>query len=248
MTIYFLIPTYNESSNLVELASNLKSLLDEHNKYYLFIDDNSSDNSVNLIDNLFKNEQYHIIRKPYNLGPGDSFNRGFEWILIHSKEDSDIIVTMEADNTSDPKILPDMVAISKLGDDLILASVYAQGGGLEKTTLFRKVCSFFANMIFRTIFDIKVLTISSFYRVYHVNLIRAIQQYYGEIISEKGFICMLEILIKSIRMRANIIEIPMILKSQNRRDKSKMKLYKNIMSYLNFLFIKSRKYKKGEPQ
>ena len=56
--------------------------------------------------------------------------------------DNDKVVTVEGDNTSDLEILPVMLANSKMGFGLVLASVYAQGGGFDKTSAFRKIISF----------------------------------------------------------------------------------------------------------
>jgi dolichol-phosphate mannosyltransferase len=98
------------------------------------------------------------------------------------------------------------------------------------------VYSFFANLILRLVFDIKVLTLSSFYRVYKISLIKAIKEKNKDIITETGFISMIEILIKAIKLEAKIIEVPMLLKSENRKGKSKMKIFKTIVSYLKFLF------------
>lgn len=235
MTVYFLIPVYNESLNIEILASNLKNSLSGQDKYFLFVDDNSQDNTIETLTKHFNGENFHIIIKEQNYGPGDSFNKGFEWILENSKDESDVIISMEGDNTSDIEILPKMFAISNLGFELVLASVYAQGGGFSKTNWFRIFISFFANMIFRSLFDIKVLTLSSFYRIYHISLIRRIKAHHSTIISEKGFICMLEILLKAIRCNARIIEIPMRLPSSQRKGKSKMKIMKTFFSYIRFL-------------
>ena len=48
---------------------------------------------------------------------------------------------------------------------------------------------------------------------------------------------MVEILIKAIKLEAKIIEVPMLLNSENRKGKSKMKIFKTILSYLRFLFV-----------
>ena len=122
--------------------------------------------------------------------------------------------------------------------DLVLASVYAQGGGFSKTSIFRKLISFIANQLLRFIFGIKILTLSSFYRVYTVSIIKSIKSHYGKIITENGFICMLEILIKSIRIGTKIIEVPMILNSDKRIGKSKMKIIKTSIRYIHFLLTK----------
>lgn len=238
MKIYILIPVYNEELNLKELFSNLTKVLPEYSKHYVFVDDKSSDNSVAMIQHLFQNETYHLITKDVNIGPGDSFNQGFKWIFNHSTDPDDLIVTMEADNTSDIKLLHNMICISQLGYDLVLASPYAQGGGFDKTSFFRRILSHLANGFFRYMFKVKVLTLSSFYRVYKISLIEKIIEKYGEPIEENGFICMLEILLKSIKSYASIIEVPMVLFSEKRNDKSKMKVLKTSIRYLKFLIFK----------
>jgi len=128
-----------------------------------------------------------------------------------------------------------MVSISALDYDLVLASVYAQGGGFEKSSFIRKLISFSANMFLRFAFNIKIQTLSSFYRVYRLNLIKRIKQNYNTIISEKGFVCICEILLKAVRLNASIIEIPMVLKSLNRKDRSKMKVLSTIGQYIRFI-------------
>src|SRR5919198_1539544 len=233
--LYFLVPVFNEAENIPDLAYDLKKALPEEQKHFVFVDDHSTDNTVELIKQHFCDRDLTVLEKEENLGPGESFNRGFEWILQHSQSANDVVVTIEADNTSDIKILPDMVAISRLGFGLVLASVYAQGGGFDQTTLLRKLLSFCANMTFRILFGIKVLTLSSFYRVYKVTLIHEIKRNHSVIIEEKGFISMLEILLKAIDQNARIIELPMVLHSLKRKGKSKMKTFKTMLSYLRFL-------------
>jgi dolichol-phosphate mannosyltransferase len=235
MTLYFLIPVFNESPNLHLLSENLQRSLPGRNKFYLFVDDKSTDDTVDKLHALFHSALSHIIQKESNKGPGDSFNLGFEWILEHSADEKDIVITLEADNTSDIELLPGMISISEMNYNLVLASVYAQGGGFEKSSFLRKLISFSANFFLRFTFNIKVQTLSSFYRVYHISLIRKIKENYNNIISEKGFVCMFEILLKAIRMNASIIEIPMVLRSLNRKDKSKMKILKTTVQYMRYV-------------
>ncbi len=239
--IYFLIPVFNEESNIEILAPSLKTCLPEENKYFVFVDDYSSDNTVNVINEFFSHTNFKVITKEKNFGPGHSFNIGFEWIIENSTSDNDIIVTLEGDNTSDLSILKNMVEISKLGFDLVLSSVYAQGGGFDQTSFWRKTTSLVANAFMRFFFDIKVLTLSSFYRVYKISLLNRIKLKYDFIIEEPGFISMIEILVKSINIKASIIEFPMVLSSKKRIGKSKMKVLKTAISYFKFLIkIKSK--------
>jgi dolichol-phosphate mannosyltransferase len=236
--LYFVIPVYNEEMNISELADSLLKVLPDEKKFFVFVDDCSTDRTLEMINGSFPKDSVHVITKPENKGPGDSFNLGFEYLLGLDISNADLIVTIEADNTSDIKILERMILNSRAGFDLVLASPYAQGGGFEETTLFRRILSFAANTVLRFCFDVKVLTLSSFYRVYKPEIIKVIKAKYGTVIEEPGFICMVEILIKAIRCKAQIIEIPMVLYSEKRKGKSKMKIIKTGFSYLKFLLKK----------
>ena len=236
--IYFLIPIYNEESNIGNLYEDISNILPYEDKYFVFSDDGSKDQTKELLTEYFKNTKHKILGDGINKGPGAAFNVGFEWILQDSKNTNDIIVTLEADCTSDITLLPKMITINRLGYDLVLASVYAQGGGFDETNWFRKFLSSFANLFLRYLFNIKVLTLSSFYRVYSIDIIKKIHKNNKTIISELGFISMLEILMKSIKENATIIELPMILYSKKRVGRSKMKILKTSLAYLRFLILR----------
>lgn len=233
--IFFLVPIYNESDNLPRLCSELRALELPDDRTYVFSDDGSSDNSREVIARLFSGTPYVIVGNHRNRGPGAAFARGFEWILSRGPQPTDLVVTLEADCTSDLEILPEMLMLAKMKYDLVLASVYAQGGGFEKTTLLRMISSAIANFGFRFLFGVKTLTLSSFYRVYRVSLLQKINNRFTPIIREFGFVCMLEILLKAIFEKARIIEVPMQLHSSKRTGKSKMKIARTTFRYFSFL-------------
>lgn len=232
--IWFLIPTYNEARNVQALADELRGTELGEDRHFVFADDGSADDTVKELHRSFKGTAHTVLTTPTNQGPGAAFQRGFDHILAHADE-SDVIVTMEADRTSDITLLPSMLTISRLGYDLVLASVYVQGGGFEHTTFLRRFLSTVANFFFRFVYDLKVSTLSSFYRVYRVTKLREAAARWPKLIEEQGFICMLEVLLKMIDVRASVIEIPMVLASAKRADRSKMKLFKTTFSYFRFL-------------
>ncbi len=233
--IYVLIPTYNEEDNIAGLALDLNTLEPHYDLYHVFSDDGSNDQTLNEINTHFSDKNTHVITKEKNIGPGDCFNKGFEWIINQGLNENDKILTIEADQTSDIATANRMIKISNLGFDLVLASVYAQGGTLEKTSWLKKGLSFTANMLFRLLFDIKIQTMSSFYRVYSGKLILALHHRYGSICTEKGFVCKLEILKRSIALDSSMIEVPTKLMSNRRKGKSKMKIFKTTLNYMVFL-------------
>lgn len=232
--LYFVVPTYNEAANLPNLAGELAPFLTAPDSRIVITDDGSTDGTRELASTIFPAEKLTVLGDGINRGPGHAFNTAFEW-LLERVDDDDLIVTMEADCTSDIRILPDMLSIAGLGYDLVLASVYAQGGGFERTTWLRRLLSATANLLFRAIFDLKVSTLSSFYRAHRAQALRRAKQQWPRLIEEQGFICMLEILLKMIRSGSRVIEVPMVLSSQKRAGRSRMKLVRTTWEYFRFL-------------
>ncbi len=241
--IYFLVPVFNEASNLGRLCNDLLAVLPSEAKHYVFVDDCSTDESVEVIRNSMPPASVTILSNPVNSGPGACFANGFGHILALPVTPQDRVVTMEGDNTCDLQILPLMNALASTWKfDLVLASVYAQGGGFSKTSGLRKTISFVANSVLRSAFDIRVSTLSSFYRVYSISLLQAIRREHTQVVQEPGFICAFELLLKSIHVKAKVIEVPMILHSDRRAGKSKMKVLRTALAYMKFLFRNWRKY------
>src|ERR1035437_2312121 len=111
--IYFVIPLFNERANIVNLHNDLLSVLEGEEKFFVFSDDGSTDGTSEIVKQTFRQQQVIVLGDGSNNGPGFAFNRGFEWVLQHSKNASDIVVTIEGDCTSDIKLLPKMVAICR---------------------------------------------------------------------------------------------------------------------------------------
>jgi len=245
MKVFVLIPIYNEELNIPELHRGLtNSFLKDFDVHYVFSDDGSKDKSVELLQKNFEGHSFKVLTVEQNMGPGHAFNAGFEYILSQGDlGPNDVVLTIESDNTSDLTDAQKMVAISQLGYDLVLASIYAQGGGYGKTSFLRKFLSSVANLMFRFLFDLKTLTLSSFFRVYKVSALQNAKQLNGTLINEHGFICMLEILLKFTKANHSVIEVPTTLRVDRRQGKSKMKIVKTTITY--FTFLLNNKVKKA---
>jgi dolichol-phosphate mannosyltransferase len=241
--IFFLIPIYNEGPNLSRLCGDLLDALPGEAKHFIFVDDCSTDNSLEVIRQSISADRLTTLSNPINSGPGACFSLGFEHLMTRTLSADDRVITLEGDNTCDLTLLPLMNALTREWKfELVLASVYAQGGGFSKTSLSRVVISFIANTLLRSVFGIKVNTLSSFYRIYSATLLQRVKERYGNMVEEAGFICAFELLIKSISVNARVIEVPMILNSDQRIGKSKMKLIRTTVSYLRFFIRNWRRY------
>ncbi len=233
--VYFLIPAYNEAENLRYLLPNIRRFMHAfHYTYQIFvIDDGSSDNTVAVVDEHREVHGIHCqaIVHEVNQGPGGAFRTGFKAILEHA-DDDDRIVTIEADNTSDLCVLHRMLERCDRGFDLVLASVYG-GGRIIGAPRSRLILSACANTLMKFAFDIKDIdTFSSFFRVHRAKMIREAFALHGDdFVSERGFVCAVEMFLKLHRMGVRISEVPMLLDSNIRIGDSRMKVLRNIRDY-----------------
>lgn len=233
--IYVLIPSYNESKNLElllkNIAFNLKGLIYK----VLIIDDGSTDDTHQRLKKLTKSKAHRIGYK-HNRGPGTAFRYGFDYLIPKLKKD-DLVVTMEADNTSDFKILRQMLKLAN-SCDVVLASPYAKGGKFLGVSFYRLFLSYVANHVDRLVFRVGgVRTYSSFYRVYRGSIILKARQSYGQsYITETGFSVFVEFLVRLAQINAKVVEVAAILDWNKRLGKSKNKIFKALMNHL-FLYI-----------
>jgi glycosyltransferase involved in cell wall biosynthesis len=108
MLVSVVIPLHNEEENVVELYNALKSVMDADGKDYelLFIDDGSTDRTLDLLEPFEQNDpKVRLLRFRRNFGKAAAWAAGFD----HAK--GDIIVTIDGDLQNDPKDIPKMVSL-----------------------------------------------------------------------------------------------------------------------------------------
>ncbi len=200
------------------------------------VNDGSKDNTANVVKSYLGKIPLTFIDFAENKGPGEVFRAGFNKALEFAKAD-DLIVSMESDNTSDLSILPKMIEKIERGNDIALASCYAAEGKIIQTPLHRKILSGGANAMLSFFFPIKgIHTYSSFYRVYRVSSFKKVLEKYGDrLFEEKGFVCVVDMLIKFKKTGLKIAEVPMVLNPSIRKGKSGMKVLKTMKDYLRLV-------------
>lgn len=241
----FIVPAYNEEQNLVRLFAAIEMASNKAGKQcrVLVVNDGSTDGTVAMVERYARTMPLVLLSQPRNMGVGPAFDRGFRYAL-ENMEKGDLLVTMEADNTSDLGILPQLFQlIESQGCDVALASCYAPGGAVVGAGYLRRILSAVGNGLLRATFPVSVRTWSSFYRVYRGEAIKACYDAYGStLLEEAGFVCMVEMLLKMQALGLKMAEVPMILRPQNRVGSSKMKVVRNIVDYFRIMY----RYRIGE--
>jgi len=209
---------------------------------FLFIDDGSTDQTKVLLENSGK-KNLEVISHATNRGPGAAFQTAFSHLLNSGLAPHDLVITLEGDATSDPKVFPRMLKRLEEGDDIVLASPYLYGGGFSEVAGFRLFLSHMANFLFKLILNIHGLaTFSCFFRIYRGNALLQLDAAYPEgIVTSPGFDCAAEIVMKAVRQKITISEVPFLVDWSRRKGKSKMRILKAISGYLK-LFVRYSRF------
>jgi dolichol-phosphate mannosyltransferase len=228
----FVIPAYNEAENLPRLFAELEerpSLFTDGSRIIL-VDDGSEDATADLVRSYEGPLPIELLSLDSNQGPGAAFRAGFDRALTHCSDDA-LLVTLEADTTSDLDALPMMFARAADGAELVLASVHG-GGRMLNVSAWRRLLSAGAGVVVRLALGLEARTVSSFFRVYRVSILRsAVERYGDDLIEEPGFACKAELLAKIAGLGARIDEVPVDLDGTKRVGESRMKVMPTLIGY-----------------
>lgn len=229
---FFVVPAYNEAENLPRLLADLESrpaLLTPGSRI-IVVDDGSEDGTVDLLRGYEGPLPVELIELGRNQGPGAAFRAGFAAALERCEGEA-LVVTLEADTTSDLDALPSMLERAAAGAELVLASVH-KGGRIQNVGRWRRLLSLGAAFAVRKGLKVDASTVSSFFRVYRASALRGATAAYGaDLIQERGFACKAELLSKLTRLGARIEEVPVDLDGGRRIGESKMRILPTIVGY-----------------
>ena len=228
----FVIPAFNEAANLPRLLGDLEArpeLLPSGSRI-LIVDDGSSDGTDVVVTQYDGSLPVELLRLEQNMGPGTAFRLGFKHVLEDCLDDA-MIITLEADTTSDLSVLPAMLAKASSGADVVLASVHG-GGEMLNVNLLRRGLSRCAGTVVRFALKLDARTVSSFFRVYRASALKAAFAHYDDrFIQEPGFACKAEILANLTSLGVCIDEVPVDLDGSRRIGESNMRIAPTLGGY-----------------
>ena len=146
MKALVIVPTLNEADNIEELVPRV--LEQDPGIEMLVVDDNSSDGTGQIVDELIKtNPRLHILHRPRKMGLGTAYVAGFRFAL---ERDYDFVFEMDADFSHDPDSIP--AFLEAIEDaDLVVGSRYLNGVTVVNWPLTRLILSYCANLYTRII-------------------------------------------------------------------------------------------------
>ncbi len=201
-SLSIVIPTYNESKNIVKILDSLRlALTREMNAEIIVVDDNSPDGTSNTVEEYVKNSKnssysIQIIRREDKRGLSSAIVTGIE----HAKGDA--VVVMDSDLSHPPQTIPQMVEELQNSDcDIVVASRYVKGGSVSGWPFKRKLISKGATKIAQHGLGIKIKDPMSGFFAFKRHIVNNIK------FDAIGYKILLEILVKA--RGAKVKEIPL---------------------------------------
>jgi dolichol-phosphate mannosyltransferase len=236
--VWLTLPAFNEEESLPELLERVGEAFADSGIPYevVIVDDGSSDDTAKIASSMSFQMPIHLIQHRVNQGLGVTIRDGLRE-AVDRAGDRDIIVSMDADNTHPPGLIARMVQLISEGCDVVIASRFQPGARVLGVPFERHILSIGARLLFTGMFPTRgVRDYTSGFRAYRTSVLRRAFDEHGEnLVSETGFSCMAELLLKLRKQGAVFGEVPLLLRYDQKGGESKMKVLRTIWLTLKLL-------------
>jgi dolichol-phosphate mannosyltransferase len=207
LQVSVIVPTYNERENIEALVAQLLAL--PTGVRVVVVDDNSPDGTGEIADRLAAESggRVSVIHRPDKLGLGTAYIAGFKRALVGG---ADLVCSMDADFSHNPRYIPDIVAKIEQGYDLVIGSRYVRGGG-SNHNLVRKLFSWGANTITRVMLGLHAHDTTAGFRCYRREVLESLDL---DSIKSSGYSFLFEMLYNVQRRGWKVGEVPIFFEDR----------------------------------
>jgi dolichol-phosphate mannosyltransferase len=235
MRCFIVLPCFNEEQNIKSLVYSLDEVLRPKIPYKIIaVNDGSCDRTSEVLKDLSADYSIEILEHKVNMGLGAALKTG---LLAAANEvfDDDFVVTMDSDNTHDPKHVLDMLVAARRAS-VVVGSRYVEGGMQLNVPLHRVILSRAINLLVGKLYRLPVRDATSGFRCFRADLLKRLRDNFRDsIIESEGFDSSLELLLKAVRSGEVVAEVPILLDYGKKGSRSKMRLFSTIFRYVVLL-------------
>ncbi len=228
--VVVMLPAYNEEQDLPVLLPRLKQALAGVLPYHvLVVDDGSTDRTAQIVSQAALDMPVFLISHGHNRGLGAAIRTG----LKAACHQAPVVVTLDADNSQDPALIPAMVQALEQGLDLVIASRFQPGAAEIGVPHHRRWLSHAAAALLKLLVPCPgARDYTCGFRAYRASSLQSLMQRYGEnFLRDNGFACMLELLLNLRRIGARVGEVPLVLRYDLKAGASKMRIGRTVLRY-----------------
>lgn len=231
--------TYNEKQNIPLLIDQIWKAVP--NTDIFVIDDNSPDGTGLVLEQIAKeNSRLSIKHRPGKMGVGSAHR---EAITYAREKGYDMLITMDADFSHDPKVIEQMVkGLEK--NDFVIGSRFAPGGQLDYHG-FRRFISVGANLLARYALGITCSETTTSFRGFSKGMLNKLPI---DQVKAEGYSFFLECTYLVCRTTKNILEIPIHFQDRmyGQSKISQAEIYKGFLTLFRLFFKRLTSF--GKPQ
>jgi len=198
-----IVPTYNERNNIAALVHRIRTA--DGTEPILFVDDSSPDGTADEIRRIQESDSaIELMVRPEKSGLASAYRVAMKRILREHL--ADYIITLDADLSHPPELLPRMIELLK-SKSVVIGSRYVAGGGTRGWNICRHFLSVGANIYARLLTGVPVHDLTAGFVGYRADVLRAIDL--DEIRSE-GYAFQIEMKFNLHRNGNSLYELPII--------------------------------------
>lgn len=236
--IYVVLPAYNEGEGLPSLLEKIQRVFaDNHRDYHVIVvDDASTDDTAEIASRASFEMPLTLVQHKVNQNLPGALRSGLG-AAVEMAEEGDVVITMDGDDTHPPGIINPLLQKIAEGYDVVTASRYQPGSRVVGVPKFRVLCTYGAKWLFQILMPIPgVRDYTCGYRAYRFDVLKQTMDHYGEeFVSEKGFSCMADVLLKMRKFKFVFGEVPFLLRYDQKLGLSKMNVGRTISLTLKLL-------------
>jgi dolichol-phosphate mannosyltransferase len=203
------IPTFNEKDNVRLIIQKLRYVLSKIRWEVIFVDDNSADQTAQLIKQIGQKD--FRVRIIHRIGRRGLSSAAIEGMLAST---APYILLMDADHQHDETLIPHMLTkLKRKHLDLVIASRFTEDADQASMSYLRTQISRFANKISRSCIDYEVKDMMSGFFILKSSVIQNTAPYLSKI----GFKILADILASS-KNKLKIEEMPYTFRARHKGE------------------------------
>lgn len=201
MSVFLVIPTYNERDNIEPLLAAISSLAVPAMRV-LIVDDHSPDGTGAFADSLQERFSWlSVLHREKKDGLGSAYRAGFAYALDHGAE---FVMEMDADFSHPPEMVPQLLAAAQ-NADLVIGSRYARGGKIQNWNYPRRMISRFGNWYARFVLRVPVHDMTAGFKCFRASALRSINALSS---ASLGYHFQIELTYLAVRKGLRVQELP----------------------------------------
>ncbi|WCO65077.1 polyprenol monophosphomannose synthase [Iamia majanohamensis] len=209
MRTMVLVPTYDEVENVERIVRAVREAVPAAS--VLVIDDASPDGTAEVAEAVGEElGQVDVLRRAGKDGLGNAYRAGFAHAIALG---FDVLVTLDADSSHDPAVIPELLARIEEGADLVAGSRYVPGGSTPNWPLHRQVLSRYGNRYTCWVLGLALSDATSGFRAYRASVLEAIGY---DTTRANGYAFMTELAFRIASAGGTVAEVPIVFRDRVR--------------------------------